>query len=60
VLHLRGRWRSERPAFADLWLLPWRDLLILWVWSRSFLSSRVSWRGNEFEVGADGVMRRPP
>jgi ceramide glucosyltransferase len=60
VLHLRGRRRGERPVFADLWLLPWRDLLILWAWSRSFLSSRISWRGNEFEVGADGVMRRPP
>jgi ceramide glucosyltransferase len=59
VLHLRGRWGGERPAFADLWLLPWRDLLILWVWCRSFFSSRVNWRGNEFEVGADGVMRRP-
>jgi ceramide glucosyltransferase len=59
ALHLRGRrWRGARPLFADLWLLPWRDLLILWVWCRSFLSSRVSWRGNEFDVGADGVMRR--
>jgi ceramide glucosyltransferase len=60
VLHLRGRWNGERSPFADLWLVPWRDLLILWVWCRSFLSSRVSWRGTEFEVGADGVMRRPP
>jgi hypothetical protein len=27
---------------------------------RSFRNSRVSWRGNEFDVGADGVMRRLP
>ncbi len=60
VLHLRGRWHGERSPFADLWLVPWRDLLILWVWCRSFLNSRVSWRGTEFEVGTDGVMRRPP
>ena len=60
VLHLRGRWNGERSPFSDLWLVPWRDLLILWVWSRSFQSSRVSWRGTEFEVGSDGVMRRPP
>jgi ceramide glucosyltransferase len=60
ALHLRGHWRGERSPFADLWLLPWRDLLILWVWLRSFRSSRVSWRGNQFDVGADGVMRRLP
>jgi ceramide glucosyltransferase len=60
ALHLRGRRNGERSMFADLWLLPWRDLLILWVWLRSFRNSRVSWRGNEFDVGADGVMRRLP
>jgi ceramide glucosyltransferase len=58
ALHLRCRWRADRPLLADLWLLPWRDLLLLWVWSRSLLGSRVSWRGSEFAVGADGVMRR--
>jgi ceramide glucosyltransferase len=58
ALHFRGRFRGEQALFADLWLLPWRDLLILWIWCRSFLSSRVSWRGHEFDVGADGVMRR--
>jgi hypothetical protein len=58
ALHFRGRWRGERRLFPDLWLLPWRDLLILWVWCRSFLSSRVTWRGNDFDVGSDGVMRR--
>jgi len=57
-LHFRGRWHARGRWFADLWLLPGRDLLILWVWCRSLLGSRVSWRGNEFDLGADGVMRR--
>ena len=25
---------------------------------RSFFTSRVTWRGNEFDVDADGIMRR--
>ena len=57
VLHLVHRSRDDRAPLADLWLLPARDLLICWVWWRSFFSSHVTWRGNEFAVGADGVMR---
>jgi hypothetical protein len=33
-------------------------VLLCWVWCRSFFISRVNWRGNEFDVDADGVMRR--
>jgi ceramide glucosyltransferase len=58
LLHLAHRLRVDRPLFTDLWLLPVRDLLICWVWCRGFLTSRVTWRGSEFEVDADGVMRR--
>jgi ceramide glucosyltransferase len=57
ALHFWHRWRVDRPLFADLWLLPARDLLTCYVWCRSFLTSRVTWRGTEFEVGPDGVMR---
>jgi ceramide glucosyltransferase len=57
VLHFVHRLRDERAPVADLWLLPARDLLICWVWCRSFFTSHVTWRGNEFDVGADGVMR---
>ena len=46
---------GRRPPF---WLVPLRDLLTCVVWLRSFHSFRVSWRGNQFAVGADGVMRR--
>lgn len=59
ALHFAHRLRGERPLFADLWLLPVRDLLICWVWWRSFFTSRLTWRGNEFDVGADGIMRKP-
>jgi ceramide glucosyltransferase len=58
LLHLVPRLRDDRLLFWDFWLLPVRDLMICWVWCRSFLTSRVTWRGSEFEVDADGVMRR--
>src|SRR5260370_5446249 len=52
---------SQRPGDArgpgSLWLLPLRDSLICWVWCRAFLTSRVTWRGAEFEVAVHGVMR---
>ena len=58
MLHFVHRLHSDRPLLEDLWLVPVRDFLICWVWGRSFFTSRVMWRGNEFDVGADGVMRR--
>src|ERR1700730_721563 len=57
VLHFVHRLHDDRAQVSDLWLLPARDLLICWVWCRSFFTSHVTWRGNEFDVGADGVMR---
>jgi len=54
LVHRRG---DERGLLADLWLVPARDLLIVWVWCRSFFASRLTWRDSEFEVGADGIMR---
>jgi ceramide glucosyltransferase len=57
VLHFVHRLRDGRPPVSDLWLLPVRDLLIFWVWCRTFFTSHVTWRGNEFDVDADGVMR---
>jgi ceramide glucosyltransferase len=59
-VHFAHRIRSEQPsdrsALADLWLLPVRDALLGWYWFVSFLSSRISWRGGEFDVDADGIM----
>jgi len=57
-LHFGHRLQAHRPLLTDLWLLPARELLICWVWGRSFLTSRITWRGNEFDVDADGIMRR--
>jgi ceramide glucosyltransferase len=58
-LHFAHRLRGERPLLSDFWLLPVRDLLICWVWCLSFFTSRITWRGIEFDVDADGVMHRP-
>jgi ceramide glucosyltransferase len=58
VLHFVHRSRGERRLLRDLWLLPLRDALTCWIWCRSFFTSRVTWRGNEFDVDADGIMRR--
>ena len=57
-LHFVPWLRGARPLLADLWLVPAQDLLMVWIWLRAWFTSRVSWRGNEFDVGAGGVMRR--
>ena len=57
ALHFVHRLRDGRAPLSDFWLLPARDALICWVWCRSFFTSHVTWRGTEFAVGADGVMR---
>jgi len=57
VLHFVHRLRDDRALVSDLWLPPVRDVLICWVWCRSFFTSHVTWRGKEFDVGSDGVMR---
>ncbi|HEY6482615.1 MAG TPA: bacteriohopanetetrol glucosamine biosynthesis glycosyltransferase HpnI [Steroidobacteraceae bacterium] len=58
LLHLVYRLRDGGLLLADLWLLPLRDLLLCWVWVRSFSTSTVLWRGNEFAVGPDGILRK--
>jgi ceramide glucosyltransferase len=58
VLHFVHRGCAGRPLLVDLWLLPAREVLLCWVWCRSFFTSRITWRGNEFDVDADGIMRR--
>jgi len=57
-LYIAHRVRDVRPLFSDLWLLPLRDLLLCWVWVRSFFTSRITWRGGEFDVDANGIMHR--
>lgn len=48
---------SRDFSITDLCLLPARDLLLCWVWLRALRSSVVTWRGNEFAVDAQGIMR---
>jgi ceramide glucosyltransferase len=57
ALHFAHRLRGERPLLADFWLVPARDLLLCWVWWRTFFTSRITWRGSEFDVDAHGIMR---
>jgi ceramide glucosyltransferase len=59
ALHYLYRLTDDPHPFADLWLLPVRDALLCWVWFRSFFTSRITWRGAEFDVDADGFMRKP-
>lgn len=57
-LYFSYRMREPWRAVSDLWLVPVRDFLLCWVWCKSLFTSRVSWRGNEFDVDAKGVMHR--
>jgi ceramide glucosyltransferase len=57
-LHVIHRLRRGSSLLSDLWLVPARDLLLSWIWCRSFANSSILWRGNEFEVDAHGMMRR--
>ena len=58
IVHFAHRVGGSRPLFVDLWLVPVRDVLLCWVWLRSFFTSKVLWRGAEFVVARDGIMRR--
>jgi ceramide glucosyltransferase len=59
ALYLVHRLGGDRPLFSDLWLMPVRDILMCWIWLRSFFAARLNWCGNEFSVGSDGIMRKP-
>jgi len=54
VLHVRQRPTQMRLLGADCWLLPAHELLIWLAWLGCFFTSRVTWRGHEFDVSADG------
>lgn len=58
ALYLAHRFHRDGRLLCDLWLLLGRDLLLFWVWCRSLFTSRVTWRGNEFDVDTAGVMHR--
>jgi ceramide glucosyltransferase len=60
VLHRVHRTGGHGARWADLWLIPLRDAMLSGFWLLSFFGSRVTWRGGEFDVDADGIMHRSP
>jgi ceramide glucosyltransferase len=46
--------KVSRPG--DFWLVPVRDILSFAVWAASFFSRDVSWKGQDFSVGTDGII----
>src|SRR5262249_21311091 len=56
LLHRLSRRPDDRTRRGAILWLPLRDLLVCWVWCRALLTSRVTWRGAEFEVDVHGVM----
>jgi ceramide glucosyltransferase len=58
ALHLVNGSPLPGAPLRDLWLLPARDLLTCWMWGRTFFTTRVTWRGSEFTVDAEGIMRK--
>jgi ceramide glucosyltransferase len=59
-MHAWHRLGSIRRLLADFWLVPVRDLLLCFVWCGCFFAPRLSWRGSQFSVDADGIMYRLP
>lgn len=48
---------NDRPAFANLWLLPIKDCLSLIWFAQSIAKGTVIWRGVEMELTRDGRLR---
>lgn len=56
VLHVRHHQGDLRLLSGDFWLLPAHELLLWLLWFGCFFTSRVTWRGREFDVAADGAL----
>jgi ceramide glucosyltransferase len=48
---------QDRRLFANLWLLPIRDLIAVGVWAASFAGHTVTWRGDRFELRKGRLVR---
>jgi ceramide glucosyltransferase len=48
---------QQRELISDLWLLPLRDLIAVFVWIASFFGHIVTWRGDRFEL-KNGKLKR--
>jgi ceramide glucosyltransferase len=60
VLYVRQRLDDPRSLGADLWLLPAHEMLMWLVWFGCFFTSRITWRGHEFDVDANGGLSSSP
>lgn len=49
---------DDRQVLRDLWLLPIRDLLALWIWIWSFASHEITWRGEKFLLREGKLVKR--
>jgi ceramide glucosyltransferase len=52
-----GRVLKMPEMLGDLWLVPFKDLIMTGVWFGSLLSNKVMWAGRQFKVIRGGAMR---
>ncbi len=52
-----GRVLRMPEMLRDLWLVPFKDLIMTGVWFGSLLSNKVTWAGRQFKVIRGGAMR---
>jgi ceramide glucosyltransferase len=48
---------KDRQVLKQLWMLPLRDLIAVFIWLVSFFGHTVTWRGDRFRLG-NGKLRR--
>ena len=54
-----GKWvLQDRSVIAHLWLLPFRDLIAVFLWIASFAGHTVVWRGQKFELKDGRLVRQ--
>lgn len=58
TLDLQRRLTRSAEADACWWFVPLKDLLSAAVWVAAFCGNVVTWRGERYRVGRDGVMVR--
>jgi hypothetical protein len=52
-----GRVLKMPAMLSELWLVPFKDLIMTGVWFGSLLSNKVIWAGRQFKVNRGGAMR---
>jgi ceramide glucosyltransferase len=52
-----GRVLKMPELLGDLWIVPFKDLIMTGVWFGSLLSNKVMWAGRQFKVIRGGAMR---